>query len=325
MVGEGGPSFSRQEAARREVRRRPSEDEMRANDIARMESEGGMDPELAALLRTIKEDRERAAHAEDLARFEGEGGGAWTYNGPRYKYGLPATQGPREMIQWGSGRGLPTLAGEGAGLPAIGGGRGGGPLAPNGYRFSSEEPLLPPPGPRLAGEQAADVSQSGGFSGFRTNVPYKGNGTSIMPMVTSILNRPAVEAPQPIAAPVYDLEHSVPQDFDTWGRKIVGPSASTSEMDAPARGSSSRPAPAAPATPARDMTIAQLWDMYNKSGNASDFVRADRAMQEAMKAGKDIGYYGQKVEGEKRGGAVQNKDAAVHKALDIIQHLLNRG
>jgi hypothetical protein len=144
-------------------------------------------------------------------------------------------------------------------------------------------------------------------------------------MVTSILNRPAVEAPQPIAAPVYDLEHSVPQDFDTWGRKIVGPSASTSEMDAPARGSSSRPAPAAPATPARDMTIAQLWDTYNKSGNASDFVRADRAMQEAMKAGKDIGYYGQKVEGEKRGGAVQNKDAAVHKALDIIQHLLSRG
>jgi len=172
------------------------------------------------------------------------------------------------------------------------------------------------------------MSQSGGFSGFRTNVPYQGNGTSIMPMVTSILNRPADEAPK--AAPVYDLEHSVPQDFDTWGRKIIGPSASTSEMEgpypttAPTRETPTRPAPAA-SVPARDMTIAQLWDTYNKSGNASDFVRADRAMQEAMKAGKDIGYYGQKVEGEKRGGAVQDKDDTVHKALNIIQHLLSRG
>ena len=125
MVGEGGPSFSKQEAVRREVRRRPSEDEIRANEIARMEGEGGIDPEHAALLRALKQQREEALQAQDIARFEGEGGGAWTYTGPRYKYGLPATQGPREVINYGSSNTLPTLAG----------GRGGGDLISPSLKF----------------------------------------------------------------------------------------------------------------------------------------------------------------------------------------------
>ena len=327
MVGEGGPSFSRQEAARREVRRLPSEEEMRANDIARMEGEGGIDPQHAALLRALKEQREEAMRAQDISRFENEGGGAYNYTGPRYKYGLPATQGPRETIQWGNGRGLPTLAGEGAGLPAVAGGNGGGPLAPNGYRFFSEEPLLPPPsGPRFAGQQAAGASETGGFSGFRTNVPYQGNGTSIMPMASAILNRPSGEAPQPPAASsaaptmtpedLFNMRTAPPIDDVESQYVTQGRTPQARPRQAPA---------AAPAAPTRDMTIAQLWEKYNASQSPADFVRADRAMQEGIKSGKDIGYYGQKVEGEKRGGAVQNKDAAVHKALDIIQHLLTRG
>ena len=54
---------------------------------------------------------------------------------------------------------------------------------------------------------------------------------------------------------------------------------------------------------------------------ASDFFRASKQMQEAINAGKDVGYYGQK---EKRGGSVEKKPDSVHKALEIIHHLITR-
>jgi hypothetical protein len=44
-------------------------------------------------------------------------------------------------------------------------------------------------------------------------------------------------------------------------------------------------------------------------------------MQSAIKRGEDIGYYGQS-EGKKAGGSVNGKDAAVHKALEIIHHMI---
>jgi hypothetical protein len=60
-----------------------------------------------------------------------------------------------------------------------------------------------------------------------------------------------------------------------------------------------------------------LWDKYNETGDAGDFVRADRAMMAARKA--------EEGEGKAKGGAVAGKDAALHKALEIIHHLLTRG
>jgi hypothetical protein len=71
------------------------------------------------------------------------------------------------------------------------------------------------------------------------------------------------------------------------------------------------------------MTLRQLWEAATASGEARDFVRADQAMQSAIKKGEDIGYYGQS-EGKKAGGSVNGKDAAVHKALEIIQHMITR-
>jgi hypothetical protein len=94
-------------------------------------------------------------------------------------------------------------------------------------------------------------------------------------------------------APVYDLEHSVPQDFDAPGRKILGPSASTYDMEGPyptiaptGKGSPARSS-GAPAAPQQSTgaDVRALWENYNKSGEAADFIRADKAMQEARKAG----------------------------------------
>lgn len=82
---------------------------------------------------------------------------------------------------------------------------------------------------------------------------------------------------------------------------------------------------AATAPSQESATLRDLWAAANRpDASAADFFRADRAMQEAIKKGQDVGYYGQ-AEGKKAGGAVQGKDAAIHKALEIIHHLLTRG
>jgi hypothetical protein len=160
-------------------------------------------------------------------------------------------------------------------------------------------------------------------------------------------NSPAVAAPAvaPLVngeAPVYDLDpRSVPQDVEGWGRKVDGPSAATSSMDAPVdvvgaakkvSTAPQRPVPtqqqAAPAPSPETVTLRDLWTAANRpDASATDFFRADRAMQEAIKKGQDVGYYGQ-AEGKKAGGSVgekPQKDAAIHKALEIIHHLLTRG
>jgi hypothetical protein len=324
MVGEGGPSFSKQEAARREVRRRPSEEEMRANEVARMEGEGGIDPAQAAFLRAIKEQREEALRAEDIARFEGEGGGAWNYSGPRYKYGLPATQGPREVINYGSSNTLPTLAG----------GRGGGDLISPSLKFFREEEaraLPPPSGNRTAGFQSAGEGPSmGGFSNFKTNIPYKGQGPNIvsaaLPLTVgaSMLPGAGVPAMEPAQArpPIDEVEfqYRKPVPIDDveiqYGISGRAPAAATSGSSGSSSSSGSAPAPAAKQSTGDD--IRALWTKYNESGNMADFIRADRAMKEAG-AFKNI-----KPEGEKRGGSVEKKPDAVHKALEIIHHLVMR-
>lgn len=58
--------------------------------------------------------------------------------------------------------------------------------------------------------------------------------------------------------------------------------------------------------------------MGNYGGNAADFFRADAARM-AMEAEK------REQAGKAGGGAVNNKDAALHKALEIIQHMMTNG
>ena len=176
-------------------------------------------------------------------------------------------------------------------------------------------------------------------------------------------------------------------DFDTWGRKVEGPSAATSSMDAPANAvgfakqvlRSNQPSRAAAPAPARNNipqagdplpvrrpdSIGQLSGAktadqpsflsrifsgpdYQSSGrqtvermqgpmqsgqerpatklnwgdsdNAADFFRADKARQELEKSGEAFTTM-------KRGGTAQahGKDAVLHKALEIIHHMISRG
>jgi hypothetical protein len=351
MVGEGGRSMGTQEAARRAVRRRPSEEEMQAMERARMEGEGGVDPAQAALMRALREQRERAQREEDIMRFEGEGGGAYNYTGPRYKYGLPANMGGRDVINYSQPGGLPTMAG----------GRGGGDLLSPSMRFSRDEgpTALPPPmggGPRVAGSQGAGDSPMYGFSNFRTNVPYgiqppnplrsalaltaPMDGSAMMPPAGGMAMgtgtppeggvgsiRASSEAERAeinalIEQQAREAEERAAQEaamLDQGSYRDAAPPAASPARSAPTRSAPSRSAPSQPAGP----NIAALWEDYNRTQNPGDFVRADRAMMEAMKSGRDIGYYGQD-EGRKSGGAVKGKDDAVHKALDIIQHLISR-
>jgi hypothetical protein len=55
--------------------------------------------------------------------------------------------------------------------------------------------------------------------------------------------------------------------------------------------------------------------------NAADFFRADKAMMAQREAAKKA----EEGEGKAKGGSVNGKDAALHKALEIIHHLLTRG
>jgi hypothetical protein len=57
---------------------------------------------------------------------------------------------------------------------------------------------------------------------------------------------------------------------------------------------------------------------WGSSESPSDFFRADKARMQRQSLSSDTD------EGKKRGGAVGGKDAAMHKALEIIHHLLMR-
>jgi hypothetical protein len=70
---------------------------------------------------------------------------------------------------------------------------------------------------------------------------------------------------------------------------------------------------------ARANNIRAAWDRYNESGNPADFIRASALMQASMPERQQ----------EADGGSIKAKGAAkpdpVHKALEIIHHLLVHG
>jgi len=70
----------------------------------------------------------------------------------------------------------------------------------------------------------------------------------------------------------------------------------------------------------RAMTRLNVGNSSGPEGSAADFFRADKARQELEKSGEAFTTM-------KRGGAAQafGKDAALHKALEIIHHMLTRG
>jgi len=73
-----------------------------------------------------------------------------------------------------------------------------------------------------------------------------------------------------------------------------------------------------------------LWDIYNQTGSAADFVRASNAQKledpgnakfEAAANEKRGG----SVSGKGKDGGMNPKEAVLHKALEIIHHMISRG
>jgi hypothetical protein len=152
---------------------------------------------------------------------------------------------------------------------------------------------------------------------------------------TGFDNQPSPQTAPLTTAPAPTFSQVGGDYNDSFNAPYSAPSAATvpSQSAAPSTArqapAPARPAPAqaaqvqeAAANPA-NMTLRKLWDAANASGESRDFFRADQAMQAALKRGEDIGYY-VKPETMKAGGSVNGKDAAVHKALEIIQHMITR-
>jgi hypothetical protein len=97
---------------------------------------------------------------------------------------------------------------------------------------------------------------------------------------------------------------------------IIRPSSRT--VNAPSKSAN---VPLPPQRPANlgQPTVQQLWEKYNQTGDAADFVRADQAMQKQQPT---IVHDESVDNGQKRGGAVKEKPDHVHHALSIISHML---
>ena len=121
--------------------------------------------------------------------------------------------------------------------------------------------------------------------------------------------RPAPPAAKPVSAPTAAAQTAQNGNFFT--RLFSGPEVQSTgqqvvqRMQGPMQAGQERP------------TTRLNW---GDSDNAADFFRADKARQELEKSGEAF-------TGLKRGGTAQasGKDAALHKALEIIHHMITRG
>jgi len=72
-------------------------------------------------------------------------------------------------------------------------------------------------------------------------------------------------------------------------------------------------------------SAASLWDKYNQTGDPADFIRADTAMKaERAASGASNEKRGGSVDGKgkEKSGEIHPKDAVLHKALEIIHHMI---
>lgn len=132
----------------------------------------------------------------------------------------------------------------------------------------------------------------------------------------------------PVAAPTPALSGEMPQDltltgeggsFPELGRVAPARTMPETRREAPAPAPQRAEVPLPPTRPeriGRAESVESLWRKYNESGNPADFVRASRAMQQDMPG------FGMEREGQARGGKTQKPDS-VHKALEIIHHLIS--
>lgn len=255
---------------------------------------------------------------------------------------LPAVQGGREVM---GGQAVPMVRPQ------------GGTPSPYGFGrrvIDGDTNIVPPP--RVVGQQSAGEAASGPFfSTGSTNLPMlaqRPNFTRLgyQTMLADMdgqppaglgggeqppaLPRSDMEGPYPTTpptdAPVYDYdEHSLPKARPAPPRRPAP--APERPAPAPEKGllsrifsgedyQSSNALASDPRLAGYNARVVQDGKVnYGDRDNAADFFRADAARMAMEKKAAEEG------EGKAKGGAVVGKDAAIHKALEIIHHLLTRG
>lgn len=310
MLSEGGVGPTNQRVAQQAANDR--EITQRALEMTRLEGEGGMTADTVAAAKKAHNDRvaaEQARREAEIARFEDEGGGmAHTSVPPSYSRDF--VMGETMPMTHGIPQGRPYTPGDFRrfGLPAP---STGTQLATTGAT-GAVDPVAYLKGMGIAG--AAGLGKEG-FNYMYPVTPQAPSANAPAPAPEQTQTQAPAYTPEdlfdmrPAPAPAY-----TPADlFDMRGANTKYTATDPGRADYELRGRGAATASAPEAKQSTGADVRALWETYNKSGEAADFIRADRAMKEA-------GMY----EGKKAGGSVEKKPDAVHKALEIIHHLVMR-
>lgn len=337
MEGEGGTAAG--EMLRQRGLRAADDAALTARQMGTAEGEGMLTADAVQAARAMAQQRlaaQEAAYQARLDRMADDGAGMAMTRPmergsapPAGRYGVPALRSSTE--------------------PAVTGGGGGAGVPPSSSSFDLGGFRLPPPGgsygsvPPGGADAGAMLRMLGGAgmgagaAATALNVArdMRGEGSATASPQTealfALLNRSGAAAPAgagPMDSTIYgEIEgrRTAPlraMDSTLFGQDMpdrIGSAASYGRPDSVERRQAATAPAAAVAAPARtpDPVSRALYVAYNRSmmdeggGRADLFERARRAEMEEQ--------------GRARGGAARGgggKDAALHKALEIIQHML---
>jgi hypothetical protein len=346
MAGDEGYGAGAAFLGERQQMARTAEEDFIRDQLARMQEEGGMEPMNELLRRQVRADEDKRFAARQLSELEGEGGltadaiqaakdlhneriareqairdaevARWEDEGG----GMAHTTTPPVFTRdFTMGETVPMTHGILQGKPYY------GPLA---TRAASEEsaatnyPLISAAiqearnssGSNLPLLAALGIGGVGGAAGL--NYLYGDRAEpAISPAASSQTQREVVATSPAASGKSAEIDPLTGLAVEGGGANYTGRAATRSAQLNPVEVARQIVSQRQDAAPASD----RMQINWGDPDRASDFFRASKQMQEAIKAGKDVGYYGQ---GENRGGSVQKKPDAVHKALEIIHHLVTR-
>jgi hypothetical protein len=314
LEGEGGITADAVDLARRMTAvRAEAEAGRRQSEIARFEGEGGPTGDMVERARQIVRARmeaEAARREMELARMADEGGGM-------------AMTRPMESGVPPPGTGF-TLGETGATImpprptfTLVGGASYGLPAVRPGSAMT---------GQIIEGQLASEAAR-------RSMLPYFASGAGAaglggMAYLGSRGERPAAAAQPRGETPVREMGE--PGYSGDAGRRLSGALLAGQPEPGYAGPGSVALAPPMPPSRPRDLPGAreiplpprrpeasrsssrELWEIYNRSENPADFLRADQAMREGRASGGNVG------------GQKPHKDAALVKALEIIERLMSK-
>jgi hypothetical protein len=302
MLSEGGVGPTNQRVAQQAANDR--EITQRALEMTRLEGEGGITADTVAAAKKAHNDRiaaEQARREAEIARFEDEGGGmAHTRVPPSYSTDF--VMGETMPMTHGIPQGRPYTPGDfrrfGLPAPSTGTNLVAGASAPRQIE--------------LGGLGAAGAFGLG-KEGFNYLYPVTPQAPSASTLPDAVVPAPSETTEPTKIGGDYNDVFNVPYtsqggDYNDVFNVQYNPPAKTGSSSGRSQGSAS-----STEKQSTGPDVRALWEAYNKSGEAADFVRADRAAKES-------GMY----EGKKAGGSVEKKPDAVHKALEIIHHLVMR-